>query len=74
MKNEATHTMATGDSTADVVKKLEEASLEKNFVEISFAGRGLKLDKAEDGKHFFLHSMLLESVFPCNCIDHVPEM
>jgi len=42
--------MATGDSTANVVKKLEETSLGKNFVEISFAGRGLKLDKAEDAE------------------------
>ena len=46
--------MATGDSTANIVKKLEETSLGKNFVEISFAGRGLKLDKAEDGKHWYL--------------------
>ena len=42
--------MATEDNTAEVTKKLEESSLVKDFVEISFAGRGLKLDKAEDGK------------------------
>ena len=42
--------MAAGDSsTAGIVESLEKASLSQN-TEVSFAGRGLKLDKAEDGK------------------------
>ena len=45
--------MASGDSIAEVEKKIKETSLGKDFVEISFAGRGLKLDKAEDGKLYF---------------------
>lgn len=45
--------MASGDNIAEVARKIEETSLGKDFVEISFAGRGLKLDKAEDGKLFF---------------------
>lgn len=41
--------MATTDNTKELTKKLEETSLVQDFVEISFAGRGLKLNKAEDG-------------------------
>lgn len=42
--------MAASDSaTSGIVESLGKASLMQN-TEVSFAGRGLKLDKAEDGK------------------------
>ncbi len=45
------------EEIANVTKKLEEAKVCKE-AEVSFAGKGLKLNKAEDGKKHCLQNKI----------------